>query len=79
MITEWDQMVADLLSGIAGHLAAADAADRRQGKADPDPAGEELTASIEKSRMRRDWMAWEKKDEVRVAVPVADLLREGRL
>ncbi|QKW04188.1 sacsin N-terminal ATP-binding-like domain-containing protein [Streptomyces sp. NA02536] len=49
------------------------------GKADPDRAREALTASIEKSGMRRDWMAWEKKAEVRVAVPVADPLREGRL
>ncbi|TWF89191.1 sacsin N-terminal ATP-binding-like domain-containing protein [Streptomyces capillispiralis] len=49
------------------------------GKANPDRAREALTASIEKSGMRRDWMAWEKKAEVRVAVPVTDPLREGRL
>ncbi|WP_158688527.1 sacsin N-terminal ATP-binding-like domain-containing protein [Streptomyces pseudogriseolus] len=49
------------------------------GKADPYRAREALAASIEKSGMRRDWMAWEKKAEVRVAVPVGDPLRDGRL
>ncbi|MFJ1551442.1 sacsin N-terminal ATP-binding-like domain-containing protein [Streptomyces sp. NPDC088246] len=49
------------------------------GKAEPDRAREALTASIERSGMRHDWMAWEKKAEVRVAVPVADPLPKGRL
>lgn len=49
------------------------------GKADPDRAREALTASIEKNGMRHDWMAWEKKAEVRVAVPVGDPLDKGRL
>lgn len=49
------------------------------GKVDPTHAREALTASIEKSGMRQDWMAWEKKAEVRVAVPVADPLHKGRL
>ncbi|WP_432103606.1 sacsin N-terminal ATP-binding-like domain-containing protein [Streptomyces sp. bgisy091] len=49
------------------------------GKVDPDRAREALTASIERSGMRHDWMAWEKKAEVRIAVPVADPLDKGRL
>ncbi|HWU09214.1 MAG TPA: ATP-binding protein, partial [Streptomyces sp.] len=49
------------------------------GKVDPDRAREALTASIEKNGMRHDWMAWEKKAEVRIAVPVADPLPKGRL
>ncbi|MBT2898884.1 sacsin N-terminal ATP-binding-like domain-containing protein [Streptomyces sp. McG3] len=49
------------------------------GKVDPDRAREALTASIERSGMRHDWMAWEKKAEVRIAVPVADPLAKGRL
>ncbi|WP_344272102.1 hypothetical protein [Streptomyces hebeiensis] len=49
------------------------------GKADPDRAREAFAASIEQSAMRRDWMVWGKKAEVRVAVPVAEPLREGRL
>ncbi|MDQ1012084.1 hypothetical protein QFZ82_006569 [Streptomyces sp. V4I23] len=49
------------------------------GKADADLARDAIAASMEKSGMRRDWAAWEKKAEVRVAVPVGDPLGAGRL
>ncbi|MER8265709.1 DUF3883 domain-containing protein [Streptomyces griseus] len=49
------------------------------GKVDPDRAREALTASIESSGMRHDWTAWEKKAEVRIAIPVTDPLDKGRL
>ncbi|MFE1189901.1 sacsin N-terminal ATP-binding-like domain-containing protein [[Kitasatospora] papulosa] len=49
------------------------------GKVDSDRARRALTASIERSGMRHDWMAWEKKAEVRIAVPVGDPLDKGRL
>ncbi|MFC8089965.1 sacsin N-terminal ATP-binding-like domain-containing protein [Streptomyces sp. NPDC057301] len=49
------------------------------GIADADRAREAIAASVEKSAMRRDWAAWEKKAEVRVAVPVGDPLVSGRL
>ncbi|MFD9510657.1 sacsin N-terminal ATP-binding-like domain-containing protein [Streptomyces mirabilis] len=48
-------------------------------KVDAGRAREAIAASVEKSAMRRDWAAWEKKAEVRVAVPVGDPLRTGRL
>ncbi|MFE7805638.1 ATP-binding protein [Streptomyces sp. NPDC057430] len=49
------------------------------GKADAERARDAIATSVEKSAMRRDWAAWEKKAEVRVAVPVGDPLQDGRL
>lgn len=48
-------------------------------KADAERARDAIAASVEKGAMRRDWAAWEKKAEVRVAVPVGDPLEKGRL
>ncbi|MDF9814139.1 ATP-binding protein [Streptomyces sp. SPB162] len=48
-------------------------------KADANRARDAIAASVEKSGMRRDWAAWEKKAEVRVAVPLGDPLEDGRL
>ncbi|MFF6843449.1 sacsin N-terminal ATP-binding-like domain-containing protein [Streptomyces tanashiensis] len=49
------------------------------GKADAERARDAIATSVEKSAMRRDWAAWQKKAEVRVAVPVGDPLQDGRL
>ncbi|MFG2224967.1 sacsin N-terminal ATP-binding-like domain-containing protein [Streptomyces sp. NPDC048644] len=49
------------------------------GKADANRARDAIATSIEKRMMRHDWAAWEKKAEVRVAVPVGDPLESGRL
>ncbi|WP_327235356.1 hypothetical protein OG349_16710 [Streptomyces sp. NBC_01317] len=49
------------------------------GKVDAGRAREAIATLVEKGVMRRDWTVWEKKAEVRVAVPVADPLSVGRL
>ncbi|MFE6025828.1 sacsin N-terminal ATP-binding-like domain-containing protein [Streptomyces niveus] len=49
------------------------------GKADAGRAREAIATSVEKGVMRRDWTVWEKKAEVRVAIPVEDPLSVGRL